>query len=289
MAKFTPILGNISGKLSGSVFAFNKAGFYIRSFRNPVQPNTINQLTARSIFSSAVTLWHSLSNIEKGNWNSFATGAFKAKHPVSGMIYSGYNAFVSLYNQASNLANRISPDAPTVTHPALVTVTPTAFLPSVTAPSSTLSGNITDVDDFPLGIQLWDFVYNKTDLIFTSRFRLVGNVGPTISGPGPQFFDPISHQAVGIAIYISKPVQQTNQFVPNPEFNLLTIIPPLGQLDDWTSSNDLDIETMPLPDFTYAKFTLLQNATYQASAYLVSAAGQSICIGSAKFVYDAIP
>lgn len=289
MAKFTPILGNISGKIAGNVFAFNKAGFYIRSFRSPVQPNTLNQLTVRSLFSSAVTLWHSLTDIQKGEWNAFATTAFKAKHPVVGMIYSGYNAFVSLYNQASNVAMRISVDPAEIIYPASVTNVPAVFMPSSSAPSSTLSGNITDYLGAPLGIQLHDFVYDRANAKWTSTFNLIGNTGPTIAGPGPSFIDPVSGDDVGIAIYISKPVQQINQFVPNPEFNLLTVIEPLGTTDDWTTANRLEISSFSIEEFDHAKYAPVQNAIYQANAYLVSANGQSVSIGAAKFTYDAIP
>jgi hypothetical protein len=289
MAKFTPILGNISGKIAGSVFAFNKAGFYIRSFRSPVQPNTLNQLTARGLFGAAVTLWHSLSDVQKGEWNAFATSAFKAKHPVTGMIYSGYNAFVSLYNQASNLAMRMNADPSEVIYPVGVTNTPTVFMPSQDAPNSTLSGNITDFQGNPLSIQLYDFVYNRTDQKWTSTFLLVGNTGPTIAGTGPNFIDPVSLQDVGIAIYISKPVQQINQFVPNPEFNLLTVIEPLGQTDEWTTAARIEIESFSITQFDHAKYQPVQNAIYQANAYLVAKNGQSVSIGAAKFTYDAIP
>lgn len=286
MAKFTPILGNISGKLAGSVFAFNKAGFYIRSFRSPVQPNTINQLTARGIFAASVSIWHSLDDMLKGRWNAFATSAFKAKHPVTGMIYSGYNAFVSLMNQASYLASKMASNPTEVLTPANVTTTPGSFIPSQTPPYGTLSGYITDTAGEPLLIQLTSFEFNANDNVFNSTYRLTGNVGPVVSGPGPSFADPINQIPVGIALYISKPTQQVNQFVPNPEFNLVSIIEPLGVLDDWTTSNELILASDECANFQHNKFNLVDKMTYQVNAYIVSEQGQSMFIGSAKYEHS---
>jgi hypothetical protein len=285
MAKFTPILGNISGKLAGSVFAFNRAGFYLRSFRSPVMPNSLPQLRARALFTAAVSAWHALTNVTKGEWNSFAASFFKSKHPVTGVSYSGYNAFVSMRNQALNLIAQVADNPPTILMPALVTLTAGTFEVADRPPGHALSSSIRDCEGLPLGIQLVAFMCTSQGQTCTADFNLIGNFGVGTGDEGPNFIDSIGGEDVGIAIYISKPTQQDTQYVSNPEHTLLTIIAPLGQLEDWTSSHVLSIESECTKNFIYANQQPFTQVTMQATAYLVSKSGQSQPIGVAKFAW----
>jgi hypothetical protein len=95
MAKFTPLYGNISGKLGANVFAHGKGGAYIRTFKPPTNANSAAQQAARVNFSNASRAWSALTSAQKGSWNQFAATLFSPKKPKSGVTYSGASAYSS--------------------------------------------------------------------------------------------------------------------------------------------------------------------------------------------------
>jgi hypothetical protein len=282
MAKFVPFLGNISGKLKSVVFAYNKSGSYIRSWRASTKPFSLAQLTAQSIFAGAVTTWHALSEFQKAAWNMFASTIFHAKHPVTGTAYSGYNAFVSMKNVADNMASKVANAM--ITSPAASLFTPDFYSSVQSPPGSAFSAQIRSHLDEPLGILLDSVEFNLTDALFTADFNLIGNTGAGITGLGPKFNDAISEEPCGIALYASKPGQQLNQFVSNPEFGLVSVTPVIGQIDEWTPQTNLTIAMTQTDNLDDRKMFYAKDEVVQFKAYLVAKNGQTQPIGAAKSV-----
>lgn len=115
MALFKPILGQISGKIAGNVFAHNKAGAYIRQHVVPTNPNTPLQAVYRAMMSAITSRWQTVVTIEqKAAWASYA-----ANTPVNNRM--GDQIFLDALNwylatnvlSFSSLATYID-DAPTV-------------------------------------------------------------------------------------------------------------------------------------------------------------------------------
>lgn len=280
MAKFTPFLGSISGKLNATVFAFNRAGFYIRAFRMPVNPSTTAQLTNRGIFAAAVTSWHTLTDHYKGLWNTYASAFFKSKNPVTGMNYTGYNSYVSLKNAADNLFLKAQ-DA-TITAPADATFTPGEYASSFNPPASAQQSTILDFQSNVLGLVFNNVSYSIGDAELTVDFTLIGNGGAGIGEVGPSFVTGVEDEKVGIAFYGSLPGTQNNQFVNNPELHLITATKPIGLLEDWTTATNLAF-TIPLcPQTTDRKLGYAEQDLIQIKAFLVSARGAMAYIGAAK-------
>lgn len=99
-------MGFFSGKEGGRVYSHNRAGQYTRQYVNPVNPATTAQGDARSTFAGAVAPWHALSAAQKAAWGSFASSTFSPKIGVNNGQFSGFNAYVSMRNLASN-GNRL--------------------------------------------------------------------------------------------------------------------------------------------------------------------------------------
>lgn len=285
MAKFTPFFGNISGKLNSVVFAYNKAGQYIRSWRASTKPKSIAQIAMQAIFTGSVSSWHGLTDPLKGQWNTYAANFFSPKHPKAGAVLSGYNAFVSMNTLAANLELRAG--TATITSPAAVTSTPVKFATSDNPPAGSFSAAILASDSTPLNLMLNNVQYSLLDGCFTSEFSFIGNHGTDISGNGPNFLDAISNVAAGIVIYGSKPTDQLNQFVSNPEYGILTAIDPQGQLEDWTDSATIQFNSPTWQNKNDRKEQLMPDEKIQAFAYLVGQHGQTQPLNAVRMTVSA--
>jgi len=105
MARATFINAILSGKLNGTVYARNKGGAYIRNWVKPTNPKTAAQSSVRSFFSDSSKTWKTLETSVKNAWNYYATSYFKAKRIKPGVVYSGFNAFQSLFNTQGQAFN----------------------------------------------------------------------------------------------------------------------------------------------------------------------------------------
>lgn len=281
MAKFTPFLGNISGKLKSVVFAYNKSGSYIRSWRASTKPFSSSQVNAQALFGQAVTSWHNLTDALKGAWNNYATTIFHAKHPVSGTAYSGYNSFVSLKTQADNLASKISNFS--IDFPVSAAFTADFYTSVQTPPGQPFSSSIQDAFGNPLSLSLHAAQLSIQGGVFSADFILIGNGNAGIAGEGPAFKDAIGDEPCGLAIYGSKPGTQNNEFVQNPEFGLLYASPVIGAISDWTDSQTLSISGGVTGDFADRKVAYAPGQIVQAKAFLVGKNGCSQPLNAVKF------
>lgn len=210
------MIGELSGKLGGNVFARNKSGAYIRQYVIPVDPKTMAQINARSNFGAASSSYHSMSSAQKAQWQNFAQNLYLPKNGVNSGQYSGINAFVALANTAIN-ASYLNPGAATMEID-LTPVTPSsvqAFELTTTAPSLTIQANIKSDAGLPLSYTFEGFSLTTSGLA-TALFILDGanitngfNINPAIQdGNGNR---------IGFIFYASNPVQQQGMFIANPE------------------------------------------------------------------------
>lgn len=281
MARAEFINSILSGKLGGSVFSRNKAGYYVRRWANPTNPQTVGQMRARSVLASVSSAWHSLSDSEKGAWNSFAVTDFKAKFGNKpGVTYSGFNAFVSSSNIQKNMLDiGVAP-----TMQATITATFETLTPSYVAPGSPMSAQIIDDNNTNLGIQLYsaslDIASSSMDLIFQFD-RPIGGTGP--AEVLPVFVDAIAQTKVGIVVTGSLPGVQVNQATPNPDFVILGATQIFDEVTAWltpaTTNFEMTLNTQPAANF---KMWYQANDKIEFRAYLFNLYGQSQFIGSYK-------
>lgn len=210
------MIGELSGKLGGNVFARNKAGAYIRQYVIPVDPKTLAQINARANFGAASSSYHSMTSAQKAQWQNFAQNLYLPKNGANTGQYSGFNAFVSLANTATNAAllnqgfatyeRNLTPIIPTSEE---------GFQLTTTAPSSTIQANIASSSGAPLTYSFEGFSLN-TNGTGNALFVLDGS-----SMTGPYDINPLLQDAngnrIGFIFYASNPVQQQGMFIANPE------------------------------------------------------------------------
>jgi len=280
MALVTFINSIFSGKIGGTVYANNKGGSYARIYKKGTDPATSAQLNNRANFTAASTTWHALTDAQKAVWNTFAITNFKPKTGNPGARFSGFNAFVSLCNVVTNAGLKSS--MPTITDPVGVTATFVPFAFSQDAPTHPLSSMIKDHAGHPLGIQLYGVTLDGASGQCTADFHLMtgGVITPTTTAP--TFQDAIGATPVGIAIVASLPIVQNQQFVSNPDINLVAIIPAPASLTGWTSSDSISFDCPPLADYNFRKLGYETGDTVQFKAYLIGINGQTQPLNAIK-------
>lgn len=100
--KFGMIVVDGRGKLGGHVLSKNRAGAYARTKVTPVNPQTVFQTAARSLFGVISQQWSGLSDAARSGWNSAV--AEWQKTDIFGDLKqpSGKALFQRLNNQAQS-------------------------------------------------------------------------------------------------------------------------------------------------------------------------------------------
>ena len=97
MAKFTPMQGQISGRVEGLVYSRNRYGQYVRAFRAPRQPGSTPQMRGRAHFTQGATSWRALTEAERSAWNAYAANTSRRLPGGENGYLSGAAAYLSVY------------------------------------------------------------------------------------------------------------------------------------------------------------------------------------------------
>ena len=245
MARVIFINAILSGKLGGTVYAHNKAGPYVRRYVIPTNPNTIAQADARNEFLAATTAWHQLSDAQKAAWNTYGTSDFKAKNPVLGVLYSGFNAFVSLWNASKNAQRKHRSFTMKGDGINDLTFTEEDWLLSNTPPTGTFSTYIETSAGDPLGTTIGDIaLFTNGTAIF--RLHLINGVkGQT---EAPLFIEPNTELPVGYILYASNVIGQPEHFVTKPNQTIIGSFRPPEITLGWIADNSTIDFTLDVPD-----------------------------------------
>lgn len=288
MAKITPFLGNISGKIAGNVFSSGKGGAYIRQFVKPTNANSASQIRARIAFSAGSRAWGALSTINKSAWNSFAFDSFSPKFPKPGVTYSGASAYASLLNQALSAEQARTEDATIGLTPDDEPLTLGHFSTLATPPDGKFTGMIQNSagdKSAPLSLKTINISANAGG---ESSFivSLDGSgVDPTDFGI-PVFKDPITNENIGFVVYGSRRIPTgTNKPAQIQKF-IFASIPP------FSLTAPAVFEEGPDWFFTFKTSSLINGSKYLLSVndlvdidlYAVSSNGSSVLLGSQQIV-----
>lgn len=91
--KFTALVESIRGSIAGTTFQRNAYGYTVKAKPNMVNPNSHYQSQRKQQFQAAQLAWQTLTDAERGYWNSYA-----ATYPTPSInnpssYLSGYNLF----------------------------------------------------------------------------------------------------------------------------------------------------------------------------------------------------
>lgn len=94
MAKFIPILGQLSGTLSGVVFSHNRNGAYVRARALPINPRSNRQTNIRAIFALQANDWSLRGPVLQTSWRDYAQTMPLVDSLGQTYFISGFNAYV---------------------------------------------------------------------------------------------------------------------------------------------------------------------------------------------------
>lgn len=275
------MIGELSGKLGGNVFARNKGGAYIRQYVMPVDPRTIAQVSARSAFGFASSSYHSLTDAEKANWESFARERYLPKNGENTGQFSGFNAFTALANTVAN-AQAKSSGSQYLSGTSALPLTDQVlgnFTLNITPPVERIQANLQDTNGNPVPI----LVNSASRFVINGQWRIAltwnGGTGPSGTEVNIPLVDGAGN-GVGFAVYMSNPVQQAHMFVNNPEQYQIGAIRPLESatvVGGLTEGIQLD---GTLNDLTIFKSMPQVGDYVRLTVYSVSVGGQAIRLGS---------
>lgn len=95
LVKFGGGITAMSGSIAGNTFGRNRSGAYIRSRTKPVNPNTDDQVSARTIVAHLCEIWsETLNPTQRTGWNNYAA-SIPMKNKLGETIYlTGFNHFI---------------------------------------------------------------------------------------------------------------------------------------------------------------------------------------------------
>jgi len=191
--------GELRGKIGGTVYSRNKAGAYARAKVTPVNPQTVQQQTARYRFGNMSILYQALTTAAKDCWQVFASTHFNPLKGNSTGIYSGGNAFVAL-RQSAGQGNARYDDISGTQGVGGLTFTQIAYVEALEPPDAPVSATMKDSDGVGREFNIQNIVItNAGDLTFNLSFP-TGATNPTAT---INSFTDITDQKFGIGFYIS--------------------------------------------------------------------------------------
>jgi hypothetical protein len=275
-------LGELSGKMGGFVFARNKGGAYVRQFVMPTDARSIAQLRARAQFAQAVSGYHTLTPLMKGEWQSFASQYFTSKNRgnVPG-IHSGVNAFVSLRNSLLQLNHfQSAPNININSTPATLVTLQDVTL--ITHPPTSVLEGVLDEGKYAFG-SCTELNVKFTSGVVEFSFNTIATGGGA-SGPSPKTGSILrdgNGQNVGFNVYLSNPLIQDGVFVQNPA---MTMIASTGLINQYTTASVITTNVelvIPITlDFSGIKSGWVAGSRAEVTVYMVNAQGQQVRVYS---------
>lgn len=94
--KFSAIgITNMSGKSGGSVFAFNRAGSYVRRWAKPTNPMTDLQTAVRQAFGASARAYGALTEAQRNAWKQFGIDNPRVDRLGDSRAMQAMQAFIS--------------------------------------------------------------------------------------------------------------------------------------------------------------------------------------------------
>jgi len=100
------------GKLNGSVFSKNRSGSYVRVKVTPTNPQTAEQLTARSTLTTLSQEWRTLTAAQIAAWNAAAPSFIRTNVFGNGVAPTGKNLYTALNTNLKNSGAATISDPP---------------------------------------------------------------------------------------------------------------------------------------------------------------------------------
>src|SRR5918996_3927306 len=119
-----------SGSIAGQTSSRNRFGQYRRSRATPVNPNSVSQAEARSRLTSQSAAWRTLTDGQRGGWDSLGSSMIRSDSLGQSYGLTGLQAFASINARRALVGDAVLSNAPALATPDAIT-TATITLSSV--------------------------------------------------------------------------------------------------------------------------------------------------------------
>lgn len=182
MALFnSTVLGQVSGRLAGSVFSKNRGGQYIRAGTIPVTSTTSFALAAKARMTSVSQAWQLLTEAQRLAWRQWAQTNPVLNRLGQSITLTGHSAYSGINSRLLSLS------VPTIDDPPLVPAPPP--LTSITLTADIGAGNV-EVAFTPTPIGASEYILFRCALTdsaginyVNNYLRLIGRTGAAEASP----------------------------------------------------------------------------------------------------------
>ena len=96
MAKIkSALFTKASGSINGMTLSHNRGGMYIKAQSNPVNPNTPQQQTVRTIFADLANRWgNTLTQAQRDKWGDYAANVSVVDTLGDDIFLTGFNMYI---------------------------------------------------------------------------------------------------------------------------------------------------------------------------------------------------
>jgi hypothetical protein len=152
MAIFTPgpAVGQVSGRVGGTVFSRNRGGAYMRNGSKPSIVRTDKALLYKSYFTAASQAWTALTSAEQLAWTVWSRTQSKVNRLGRSIQLTGQAQYIGLSARLLAMGVSLVATPPTTAAPA--PVTPGKFTVDAGAGDTELEFTTTPL---PAGVHLW--------------------------------------------------------------------------------------------------------------------------------------
>ena len=268
------MFGDLSGKVGGTVFSKSAGQQQARAYVVGTDVKSLQQLTARQRFSLLCGKWRTLTMSQKQAWISYGANIFQPKHPKAGVIYSGYQAFMS--------DNSILQTLNAAYYGAIL------INPVCVHGFDTFETSLNDPGNKPFSAQICtaglaalNLSLNDASYVSSSRtVSVVIGFGSSPQASPPAFQTPINGTPVGFACYFSSPFSGGRTTTAAKEPYLVGSIGRLVLVSGWTSSNSVTFSwVVPSVYFDQCKYKFNSGSHIFVTVYAVSLTGQIAYVG----------
>lgn len=181
LVKFGAGVSEMRGKEGGVIYSRNAYGSYIKTKVSPVNPQTGNQQTQRSLMGNLSQAWSVLTAGEKAAWDNIGAQVTRVNRFGDSTTYTGFSLFMRLNRNLSACGVSAITTAPSV--PTISDLKITSFACQQTAPTMDLVFTPT-----PLGAGEYLVVYATPNIMTGRRFvknfyRLVSKATGSVTSP----------------------------------------------------------------------------------------------------------
>lgn len=112
LIKYGIAVSDISGKVSGNVFARNRAGSYVRKWAKPTNTPTMKQSANRLAFGNVSKDWAALTLLQQEGWNTLASTVTRKNRLGEDYTPTGRQIYLESSNNLRVIGDTPLTDAP---------------------------------------------------------------------------------------------------------------------------------------------------------------------------------